>query len=72
MNRVEAQRIADSLKPCPFCGQQPTARLHGPDGAVPNPSARCRTPDCMGSRLPSLCLDIPADVQAWNQRATGS
>ncbi len=55
---------APELKPCPFCGQPLKLkwRRH-------NPSARCVTDGCWGARMPSLQLDIPEYVAAWNTRA---
>lgn len=55
---------APYLKPCPFCGCDLESKWNRP-----NPSAKCTTPDCMGSKLPSLCLDVPEHVEAWNTRA---
>ena len=69
MNKVEAQAVADSLKFCPFCGANPTPSIRGQGESAPNPKARCLTEDCMGARLPVICLDIPEDVAAWNRRA---
>lgn len=69
MTKTEAQEIADSLRPCPFCGTKPTALIRGNGEKAPNPKARCLTEDCMGARLPVICLDIPSDVDAWNKRA---
>lgn len=69
MNKTQAKAIADSLKPCPFCGVKPTPNIRGKGEAAPNPKARCMTEDCMGGKLPVICLDIPSNVAAWNIRA---
>jgi hypothetical protein len=55
---------APYLKPCPFCGCELESKWNRP-----NPSAKCATTDCMGSKLPSLCLDVPDHIRAWNTRA---
>ncbi len=55
---------APFLKPCPFCGCELESRWNRN-----NPSARCVTEDCMGSKLPVLCLDVPGSIEAWNARA---
>lgn len=55
---------APYLKPCPFCGCELESRWNRA-----NPSAKCATPECMGSKLPSLCLDVPEHIEAWNTRA---
>lgn len=55
---------APYLKPCPFCGRELKSKWNRA-----NPSAKCETPDCMGSKLPSLCLDVPEHIEAWNTRA---
>jgi hypothetical protein len=34
-----------------------------------NPKAKCETEDCMGGKLPVICLDVPSQVEAWNTRA---
>ena len=52
------------LLPCPFCG----CALEANWNRV-NPKARCRTVDCMGSKLPVLNLDQPEAIAAWNRRA---
>lgn len=70
LSKVEAKVVADSLKKCPFCGSKLTLRVLGSGDMALNPSARCKTEGCMGGKLPSLCLDVPSDVQAWNQRST--
>lgn len=53
------------LKPCPFCGNQLLARW-----TSPNPKAQCKTAGCMGMKLPVICLDVPEQIAAWNNRAT--
>lgn len=55
---------APYLKPCPFCGCELDSKWNRA-----NPSAKCATPECMGSKLPSLCLDVPEHIEAWNTRA---
>lgn len=52
-----------NLKPCPFCGEPLAAKWRRV-----NPSARCITADCWGAKMPSVQLDIPEHVEAWNQR----
>ena len=52
------------LKPCPFCGADLDVKW-----ARNNPSARCVTADCMGAKLPVICLDVPGSIEAWNTRA---
>lgn len=56
---------APYLKPCPFCGRQLDSQWQRP-----NPKAKCTTEDCQGGRMPVLCLDVPHDIERWNQRAT--
>lgn len=51
------------LKPCPFCGEPLAVKWRRV-----NPSARCITEDCWGSKMPALQLDIPEHVAAWNTR----
>ncbi|OZA26032.1 MAG: hypothetical protein B7X93_10620 [Hydrogenophilales bacterium 17-61-9] len=51
------------LQPCPFCGKELVARW-----SKANPRAKCMTEGCMGSRLPVVNLDVPADIAAWNTR----
>jgi hypothetical protein len=65
----EAQEIADGLKNCPFCGAKPTSKIRGAGAKVSNPTARCTTEDCMGGKLPVICLDVQSYVDAWNTRA---
>ncbi len=55
-------RLAD-LQPCPFCGLP----LTGKENRA-NPSARCKTEDCYGNKMPVVNLDVPSDVAAWNRR----
>lgn len=69
MRKSEAQAIAETLKPCPFCGCKPVATLLGAGENAPNPRAKCPTEDCMGGKLPSICLDVQEQVDAWNIRA---
>jgi hypothetical protein len=52
-----------ALKPCPFCG----AALFV-NGTKYNPWAKCKTKDCMGSRLPVINLDDTKAIEAWNTR----
>jgi hypothetical protein len=68
LTKEAAVALASKLLPCPFCGQFPVARIQGAGEYAKNPSARCTTEACMGSRLPGINLDVPADVAAWNQR----
>lgn len=67
---AEAEVIAQGLAPCPFCGTKPTASIRGSVTIARNPKARCQTEDCMGSKLPAICLDVPEQVASWNTRAT--
>ena len=53
------------LMPCPFCGCELESLWN-----LPNPRARCKTPECQGSRMPVLSLDLPEDIARWNTRAT--
>lgn len=69
MQKTDAHKIADGLKPCPFCGLKPAARILGAGNMAVNPSARCVTVDCMGSKLPSIPLDVPEYIAAWNTRS---
>ncbi len=55
-------RMVD-LQPCPFCRQP----LTGKENRA-NPSARCKTEGCYGNKMPSVNLDVPSDVAAWNRR----
>jgi hypothetical protein len=52
------------LKPCPFCGADLDVKWNRN-----NPSARRVTDDCMGAKLPVICLDVPGSIDAWNARA---
>lgn len=67
---VQAQEVAENLATCPFCGAKPTASIRGAGDRAMNPKAKCATEDCMGSKLPVICLDVPSQVAAWNTRAT--
>lgn len=69
LTKAQAQAIADGLKACPFCGQRPEASIRGKADNAPNPKARCVTQDCMGAKLPVICLDVPSQVDGWNTRA---
>lgn len=69
LTKVEAEAIATSLLPCPFCGVSPTASIRGSGEVATNPKAACKTEGCMGSKLPVICLDVPEQVNAWNTRA---
>ena len=69
LTKHQAQAVADSLKPCPFCGQRLDVSIRGPGEHAINPKARCTTEDCWGSKLPTLPLDVPEFVAAWNTRA---
>jgi hypothetical protein len=60
---MPALESAPYLKPCPFCGCELESKWNRS-----NPSARCATTDCMGGKLPSLCLDVPEHIDAWNTR----
>lgn len=64
VNQMPALNSAPYLKPCPFCGCELESKWNRA-----NPSAKCATPDCMGAKLPSLCLDVPEHIKAWNTRA---
>ncbi len=70
LSKIEAQAIADSLQACPFCGSKLAASIRGKGGRASNPKAKCVTEDCMGSKLPVICLDVPSQVSGWNRRAT--
>lgn len=61
---MPALNSAPYLKPCPFCGCELESKWNRA-----NPSAKCATPDCMGAKMPSLCLDVPEHIEAWNTRA---
>jgi hypothetical protein len=69
LTKAEAQAIAARLVPCPFCGVKPTASIRGAGDSATNPKAKCTTEDCMGGKLPVICLDVPSQVDAWNTRA---
>lgn len=69
LSKADAQAIADGLLQCPFCGVKPTASIRGPGLKAPNPKAKCATDDCMGGKLPVICLDVQSQVDAWNTRA---
>ena len=66
LTKIEANAIADSLLPCPFCGEKLQASIRGPQERAINPKALCHTEDCMGAALPVISLDVPAQVAAWN------
>lgn len=70
LTKEAARAIADGLKQCPFCGKKLVASIRGSGVNASNPSAKCVTEDCMGSKLPVICLDVPSQVDAWNTRAT--
>lgn len=55
------------LEPCPFCQNQLTSKA----GRI-NPYARCITPECFGTKMPVVNLDVQSDVIAWNTRAPTS
>lgn len=69
LTKEQAQLIADSLKDCPFCGAKPTSKIRGSGERASNPTARCSTEDCIGGKLPVICLDVPSQVEGWNTRA---
>lgn len=68
LTKVAAQAIAEGLKNCPFCGAKPTASIRGTGISAMNPKAKCVTEDCMGGKLPVICLDVQSHVDAWNTR----
>lgn len=68
LTKQEAQAVAQSLKPCPFCGQCLDMSIRGAGVHAANPKARCLTEECWGSKLPALPLDVPEFVAAWNTR----
>lgn len=68
MLKIDAQKVADSLLACPFCGARLTVNIRGAGEMAINPKAKCETEDCMGSKLPVICLDSPEHVAAWNTR----
>lgn len=72
MLKSEAQAIFESLKGCPFCGKQLTLHIRGAGDKAFNPYASCKTAGCYGNKLPVLCLDVPEDVHAWQQRVKPS
>ncbi|MEJ6003751.1 hypothetical protein [Paucibacter soli] len=69
LSKIEAIAVADSLLRCPFCGAKPAASIRGNGDIALNPKAKCVTEDCMGGKLPVICLDVPSHVQGWNTRA---
>lgn len=69
MSKAQAMKVADGLLACPFCGNRLEASIRGPGENAVNPKAKCVTEDCMGTRLPVICLDVPSQVEAWNRRA---
>ena len=68
MRKADAQQVAEQLKPCPFCGCGLEINLRGSGEFAPNPTAKCVTADCMGGRLPTICLDVLSQVAGWNTR----
>ena len=69
MRKSEAQAIADTLKPCPFCGCKPVATLLGAGENAPNPRAKCPTADCIAGKLPAICLDVRDPAHVRTERA---
>lgn len=53
----------EALEPCPFCAKP----LYITSNKI-NPSARCVTPDCYGTRMSVVNLDDPEWVKSWNTR----
>lgn len=70
MTKAAAQAVAASLKGCPFCGYPLTATILGTGDWAPNPRANCATDGCWGGKLPTLALDRPKQVAAYNTRWT--
>ncbi len=60
---MPALKEAPHLKPCPFCGCKLESKWNRP-----NPSARCASENCIGGKLPVLCLDDEGSIDAWNKR----
>lgn len=52
------------LLACPFCGAQTQITWRRS-----NPKSLCVTADCWGAKLPTVALDDPHQVEAWNKRA---
>lgn len=55
----------DGLEPCPFCAKPPLVSRN-----KINPSARCVTEGCYGTRMSVVNLDDPEWVESWNTRLT--
>lgn len=68
MLKTEAQAIFETLKGCPFCRKALTPHIRGAGDKALNPYASCKTDGCYGNKMPVLSLDVPADVEAWQQR----
>lgn len=55
--------MSEEILPCPFCGQE----LERTAQKI-NQTARCVTEGCRGGKMPSVILESPQDVAAWNTR----
>lgn len=66
--KKEAEHIGNTLKPCPFCGNKLTLNIRGKGDLAYNPSAKCKTDNCWGAKLPVVFLDRSEDVRGWNTR----
>lgn len=53
----------EALEPCPFCAKP----LYVSRNKI-NPSARCMTDNCYGTRMSVVNLDDPEWVKSWNTR----